>query len=188
MAGAKRGLVQVYTGDGKGKTTAALGLAMRAAGHGLRVCFIQFLKGEWESGERKAAERLSPELQLHVFGAHQWGDRSQAAEDTPWWELPPSEEDREQAREGMRFAHRALTGGEHDIVVLDEVLGAVKLGLLSLDEVMGLICSKAESVELVLTGRDAPQDVIKAADLVTEMKAVKHPYQRGLKARKGIEY
>jgi cob(I)alamin adenosyltransferase len=188
MAKISRGLVQVYTGDGKGKTTAALGLALRAVGHGLRVCFIQFLKGEWESGERKAAPRLSPELELHVFGAPQWGDRSQADKDTPWWELPPSAEDREQAREGMRFAHEAVTGGEYDIVVLDEVLGAVKLGLVSLDEVMALICSKPESVELVLTGRDAPEEVLNAADLVTEMKALKHPYERGVKARKGIEY
>ena len=161
---------------------------MRAVGHGLRVCFVQFLKGEWESGEGKAAPLLSPGLELHVFGAPQWGERSKAAGGTPWWELPPSEEDRRQAQEGILFAHRAVTSGEYDIVVLDEVLGAVKLGLVSLDEVMGLMSSKPATVELVLTGRDAPDEVVKAADLVTEMKAVKHPYERGVKARRGIEY
>lgn len=188
MSPLTRGLVQVYTGPGKGKTTAALGLAMRAAGHGLRVCFIQFLKGGWESGERKAAPRLSPEIEIHAFGAAHWGDRSQADEDTPWWELPPSEEDREQAREGMLFARRAVTGGDYDAVVLDEVLGAVSFGLISVKELLALICAKPPAVELILTGRDAPDEVLDAADLVTEMNAVKHPYTRGIQARRGIEY
>jgi len=188
MGGLRQGLVQVYTGSGKGKTTAALGLAMRAAGHGLRVCFVQFLKAGWESGEREAAARFAPEVEIHVFGAAQWGNRSQAGDDTPWWKLPPSEDDREQAQEAMLFARRAVTGGEYDIVVLDEVFGGLRFGLISLDEVMGLICAKPPKVELVLTGREAPPEVIQAADLVTEMNAVKHPYDRGVKARKGIEY
>ncbi len=183
-----QGLVQVYTGPGKGKTTAALGLAMRAAGHGLRVCFLQFMKGNWDSGERKAAERLSPEIEIHAFGAAQWGDRSQADEDTPWWKLPPSQEDRQQAREGMLFARRAVTGGDYHIVVLDEVFAALGLGLVSLDDLLGLISTKPPDVELVLTGREAPPEIVKAADLVTEMNAVKHPYSRGVKARRGIEY
>jgi len=183
-----QGLVQIYAGPGKGKTTAALGLAMRAVGHGLRVCFIQFLKGDWDLGERKAADRLSPELEIHAFAAPRWGERREGDEDTPWWQLPPSEEDRRQAQEGMLFARRAVTGGEYDIVVLDEILGAVGLGLVLLEEVMGLICSKPPAVELVLTGREAPEELVKAADLVTRMEAVKHPYQRGVKARRGIEY
>lgn len=188
MSSLKQGLVQVYTGMGKGKTTAALGLAMRAAGHGLRVCFVQFLKGPWDSGERKAAARLSPEIEIHAFGAPHWGDRSQADEDTPWWKLPPSDEDRKQAQEGMLFARRAVTGGDYDIVVLDEILGALNFGLVSVEELLGLVCAKPPKVELVLTGRDAPDEILKAADLVTEMNAVKHPYDRGVKARKGIEY
>jgi cob(I)alamin adenosyltransferase len=188
MSPLAQGLVQVYTGPGKGKTTAALGLAMRAAGHGLRVCFIQFMKGDWDLGERKAAARLSPELEIRHFAAPRWGDRSRADEGTPWWELPPSDEDKRQAQEGILFARRALTGGDYDLVVLDEVLGAVNLELISLDELMGLICAKPPGVELVLTGREAPERVIEAADLVTEMQAVKHPYQRGVKARRGIEY
>jgi len=188
MGRLRRGLVQVYTGEGKGKTTAALGLAMRAVGHGLRVCFIQFLKGDWDLGERKAAARLSPELEIHAFAAPQWGDRSQATKDTPWWQLPPSQEDRRQAQEGMLFARRAVSGAGYDVVVLDEIIAALNLQLVSLEEVMSLICAKPTGVELVLTGREAPDEIIKAADLVTEMEAVKHPYQRGMKARKGIEY
>ena len=182
------GLVQVYTGQGKGKTTAALGTAFRAVGHGLRVCVVQFLKAGWESGERLAAKRLAPELVIRAFGATQWGDRSKASAGAPWWELPPSEEDRSQAREAMEFARGAVAGGEWDIVVLDEVFGALAHGLISLDEVLGLIRTKPTEVELILTGRDAPPEVIEAADLVTEMAEVKHPFRRGVNARKGIEY
>ena len=188
MGKLSQGFVQVYTGPGKGKTTAALGLAMRAAGHGLRVCFVQFMKGDWDSGERKAAARLSPEIEIYSFAAPQWGDRSQAGEDTPWWELPPSQEDRQQAREGMLFARRAVTGGDYRVVVLDEVFAALALGLVPLDDLLGLLADKPADVELVLTGRGAPPEVVRVADLVTEMKAVKHPYSRGVKARRGIEY
>ena len=183
-----QGLVQVYTGPGKGKTTAALGLALRAVGHGLRVCFVQFMKEEGSTGERAAAQRLHPELEIHVFSAPHWGDRSQASEDTPWWNLPPSAEDKKQAGEGLLFAQRALAGGAYDLVVLDEVLVALKFELVSLDDVLGLIRAKPPTVELVLTGRDAPAEVIESADLVTEMNAVKHPFDQGLEARKGIEY
>ena len=183
-----QGLVQVYTGPGKGKTTAALGLALRAVGHGLRVCFVQFMKSDRSTGERAAAARLHPELEIHVFSAPHWGDRSQASKDTPWWNLPPSDEDKKQAGEGLLFAQRALSGGEYDIVVLDEIFAALKFELVSLDDVLGLIRAKPPAVELVLTGRDAPAEVIESADLVTEMNAVKHPYERGVPARKGIEY
>lgn len=183
-----RGLVQVYTGEGKGKTTAALGLALRAAGHGLRVCFIQFMKGEWDLGERKADKRLAPEVEIYHFAAARWGDRRRAAKDTPWWHLPPSEGDRAKAQEGLAFARQALTGGHCDVVVLDEVFPALSSHLVSLDQVLSLICAKPPHVELVLTGRGAPQEVIAAADLVTEMKPIKHPYDQGVPARKGIEY
>ena len=181
------GRVQVYTGHGKGKTTAALGTAFRAVGHGLRVCVVQFLKRGWESGERSAAARLAPELVIRAWGAGQGGERSKASADTPWWELPPSEEDRSQAREAMEFARSAVAGGEWDIVVVDEVFGALSHGLIALDEVMELIRTKPAKVELILTGREAPPEVIEAADLVTEMAEVKHPFRRGVKARRGIE-
>lgn len=188
MTRLSQGLVQVYTGTGKGKTTAALGLALRAAGHGLRVCFVQFLKGERDSGERRAVTRLSPNVEVHTFGASQWGDRSKAEEGTPWWDLPPSDEDRRAAQEGLEFAGRAIASGDYHVVVLDEILGALGFELVALPQVMALIRSKPPGLELVLTGRGAPRELTDAADLVTEMKAVKHPYERGIKARKGIEY
>ncbi len=183
-----KGLVQVYTGPGKGKTTAAVGLAVRAAGHGLRTCLIQFLKRGWESGERAALAKLAPGVELHVFGAAEWGDPTQAAPDTPWWALPPSDEDRAQAREAFEFAQRTVASGEWDLVVLDEVFAAVRHGLVSAQDVVELIAGKPPRVELILTGRDAPPEVIAAADLVTEMRAVKHPFEQGVQARKGIEY
>jgi len=183
-----KGLVQVYTGNGKGKTTAALGLSLRAAGHGLRVCFIEFMKGDWDSGERKSAARLAPELEIHSYAAAEWGDRSKGDAATPWWELPPSEEDRKQAQEGMLFAQRAVAGGDYDIVVLDEILGAIACELVRLEEVVSLVCAKPPKVELVLTGREAPPEIVKVADLVTEMTAVKHPFEHGEQARRGIEY
>jgi len=184
----EKGLVQVYTGDGKGKTTAALGLALRAVGHGLRVCFIQFMKGQFESGEREAAERLAPALEIRAFGSARWGDATKALPGTPWWELPPSDEDRARAQEGLAFAQESVASGRYDIVVLDEVFSTLRRELIALEQVMELLRSKPEHVELVLTGRDAPAEVLGAADLVTEMKAVKHPYERGVKARKAIEY
>jgi cob(I)alamin adenosyltransferase len=188
MAGLTKGLVQVYMGAGKGKTTAALGLAVRAAGHGLRTCLVQFMKKGWESGERTALAKLAPEIEVHVFGAAEWGDRTQASPDTPWWGLPPSEEDRAQAREAFEFARRAATGGDWDIVVLDEVFAAVKYGLVSVEDILGLMRAKSPRVELVLTGREAPPEVVAAADLVTDMKAVKHPFEQGVEARMGIEH
>ena len=183
-----RGLVQVYTGDGKGKTTAALGLALRAVGHGLGVCVVQFMKGEFESGERKAAARLSGELEIHAFGSAKWGDASKAPPGTPWWQLPPSDADRTRAQEAVAFAADAVAGGRYDIVVLDEVFSALRLELVALDQVMELLRARPEHVELVLTGREAPPEIVEAADLVTEMKAIKHPYEQGVEARKGIEY
>ena len=188
MTGLKDGLVQVYTGDGKGKTTAAVGLALRAAGHGLRVCVIQFAKAPVESGERRLLERLDPGIGFQVFGAAHWGDPRKAPPGTPWWLLPPSEEDRSQAQEGIVFACRAVTEGDYDVVILDEIFAVLTHGLVSLDQVLDLLSSRPTTVELVLTGRNVPDEVIAAADLVTEMKAVKHPFGKGIPARRGIEY
>jgi cob(I)alamin adenosyltransferase len=179
VASSRTGLIHIYTGDGKGKTTAALGLALRAIGHGLRVCFIQFMKGDMDLGERKAAARLAPEFEIHWFCAPRWGDASKAPPGTPWWQLPPSDEDRNQARNGMEFAHAAVTSGDYRVVVLDEVFQALRCELVSLGQILSLICAKPPEVELVLTGRGAPDDVIHAADLVTEMRPVKHPYTTG---------
>jgi cob(I)alamin adenosyltransferase len=184
----KEGLVQVYTGDGKGKTTAALGLAFRAIGHGLRVCFIQFAKSDWDKGECRTAELLAPSFEFHTFAAARWGDPTKAPPGTPWWLLPPSEEDRSMAQEGLVFAVRAVQEGDYDVVVLDEVFAALHHGLVSLAQVLDLIAARAPHIELILTGRNVPAEVVAKADLVTEMRAVKHPFERGVMARRGIEY
>ncbi len=172
----EQGLIQVYTGDGKGKTTAALGLAMRAVGKGLRVCMVQFLKGR-EYGELVAAPRLGGDFVL-----------TQAGLDTFVKKGEPSAEDVRLAREGLEEARRALTGGEYDIVIMDEINVAVELGVLTLDEVLPVIDSKPPTVELVLTGRYAPDEFYERADLITEMKNVRHCYDRGVPLREGIEY
>ncbi len=169
-----KGLVQVYTGDGKGKTTAALGLAMRAVGQGLKVIFIQFMKGDPECGEHRFVQKYHPfeMVQLHqsdVFAT-------------------PKEQLRREAEETFNFAEKALTGGQYDMVIVDEILVAVRDGLLDGAQVIGLINRKPEKVELVLTGRNAPPEVVKAADLVTEMLMIKHPFTQGLSARRGIEF
>lgn len=174
--GLKRGLVQVYTGEGKGKTTAALGLAMRAAGHGLRVYIVQFMKGWPNYGELKSVRR-HPEITLRQFGRPEFVDPEK-----------PDPADMEMAREALQEARRVIASGSYDLVILDEVNVALKYGLIELKQVLALIEEKPESVELVLTGRYAPPELIERADLVTEMREVKHPYKKGVKGRKGIEY
>ena len=172
----EKGLVQVYTGDGKGKTSAALGLALRAAGRGLRVFVIQFIKGGFDYGELYAAKQL-PNLELKAFGQGKFVTQ-----------IPPGEKDIALAKEAYALAKRVVESDEYDVVILDEVNVALHLGLLSIDEVLNLVKVKPEHVELVLTGRYAPREIIEIADLVTEMRDVKHPYAKGEKPRKGIEY
>jgi cob(I)alamin adenosyltransferase len=171
-----QGLVQVYTGNGKGKTTASLGLALRAVGRGLRVCMIQFIKGGGQYGEHLAAEKLTPLLTIHQTGRDGWIFRDK---------LDP--EDIRIARESLALAARALTGGEYDLVILDEINGAAWFGVITVDDILQLIKEKPVNVELVLTGRSADERVIAAADLVTEMCEIKHYYQKGVQARLGIE-
>lgn len=172
----KKGLVQVYTGDGKGKTSAAFGLALRAAGRGLKVYVIQFIKGGFDYGELHIIEKL-PNIKLATFG------RGRFITD-----VPPSEEDAKLARQAFELATKVVNNGEYDIVVLDEINVALNLKMIGVDEVVQLIRNKPKHVELILTGRYAPLEVIKAADLVTEMREVKHPYTQGVPPRKGIEY
>jgi cob(I)alamin adenosyltransferase len=181
-----RGLVQVYTGDGKGKSTAAWGLALRAAGQGLRVCFVMFMKGSSDLGELKAAPLLGPGLQLRQFGA----SRAELAArgKGEWWKAAFTADDRRMAQEGLDFARQAIAGGNFDLVVLDEANVAMDVGLLDVNEVLGIVRSRPTHVEVVLTGRAAPQQILDAADLVTEMRALKHPFDRGTRARRGIEY
>jgi cob(I)alamin adenosyltransferase len=172
----EKGLVEVYTGDGKGKTTAAFGLALRAVGRGLKVCVIQFIKGGFDYGELYAVDRL-PGLTLKAFGRGKFVLKK-----------PAEVEDVGLAREAFELAKKVVAGGEFDVVVLDEVNVALSLGLISLGEVLDLVRNKPVHVELVLTGRDAPAEIVEVADLVTEMREVKHPFKKGVAARKGIEY
>jgi len=172
----ERGMIQVYTGNGKGKTTAALGLALRAAGRKLRVCMVQFMKGGGPYGEHLAAELLAPYLTIIPFGREGWVNRED-----------PDPEDRLIAIKALNYGAEALRSGSYDMVILDEVNGAIAFELLTVEELLDLIRSKPEKVELVLTGRNADQRIIDIADLVTEMREIKHYYKAGVPARIGIE-
>ncbi|CEP69620.1 Adenosylcobalamin biosynthesis, ATP:cob(I)alamin adenosyltransferase CobA/CobO/ButR [Moorella glycerini] len=176
MAGLEQGLVQVYTGEAKGKSTAAFGLALRACGHGLKVLIVQFMKTP-DYGEHKAFPRLAPEVEVKTFGRKGFIHRGGARP-----------EDYEQARAALAFAREAMLGGRVDILILDEINNALYFGLLTEEEVLAFLAERPPQVEVVLTGRNAPAGIIAAADLVTEMRQVKHPYEKGIKARKGIEY
>lgn len=169
-----KGYVQVYTGNGKGKTTAAIGLAMRAVGAGLRVFIGQFVKGMYYS-ELKSLSKLSPQLVVKQFGREKFVHNK------------PSEEDVRAAREGYEEVKALIKGGEYDLVILDEANIAIYFNLLTVDDLLSLIEEKPESVELVFTGRNADPRLIEKADLVTEMKDIKHYFEYGVRAREGIE-
>jgi cob(I)alamin adenosyltransferase len=174
--GKLKGLIQVYTGPGKGKTTAALGLAMRAIGHGLKVYIIQFMKGNIRYGELETARQLSPNIVIKQMGRETFVDRNN-----------PDKIDIELAQQGLQLAREVIGAGEYDIVVLDEINVAVDYGLISLEDLLKLLDTKPAHVELILTGRDAKREVIERADLVTEMVEVKHYYRGGIRSREGIE-
>lgn len=169
------GLVQVYTGDGKGKTTAAFGLAARAAGNGLKVVIIQFLKPDGNYGEQISARRLGIDL-VPMGRDHMHGLKTDA------------ETEGELTAEGMRIAADALTSGSYDLVVLDELNNSLRFGLVTPQEVIDILERRSPGTEVVLTGRGAPNEIVEYADLVTEMRLVKHPMDRGIPARRGIEY
>ncbi len=171
----ERGLIQVYTGNGKGKTTAALGLALRAVGRGLKVLVVQFMKGQ-ATGEIEAGQRLSPLLTIHKTGRDAFVSRSN-----------PDPLDLAEARRGFALAAEALAGPTHDIVILDEINTAIDFGLVPLADLLHLIDSKPGTVELVLTGRNARPEILDKADLVTEMVERKHYFRKGIPAREGIE-
>jgi len=173
--GLERGCVQVYTGNGKGKTTAALGLALRAVGRGLRVCVFQFIKGGGPYGEHLIADKLAPLLTIIQSGRPGWVNTRDISED------------RRVAQEALQQAKELLASDAYDLVVLDEINGAVGFGLIDVEQVLDVIDLKPERVELVLTGRNAHERVIAAADLVTEMCEIKHYYAAGVPARTGIE-
>ena len=169
-----KGYVQIYTGEGKGKTTAALGLALRAAGAGLKVFIGQFMKGG-EYSELKSLERFQDLITVEQYGTVHWVSRQ------------AKEEDRTRAMAGLEQVKSVVRGGEYDVVILDEIIVAFRFALLPLQGLIDLIEIRPDSVEMVLTGRGAPEDLIRRADLVTEMREVKHYHSLGAPSRKGIE-
>ena len=172
----KKGLLIVNTGDGKGKTTAALGMAMRAAGHGLKVCFIQFIKGSWKYGELDAVKKFAGTIDFHVMGKGFT------------WKSDDIEKDRAAARDAWGLAQAAMTGDKYQLVVLDEFTYLLMYNMVDLQPVMETLAARPKDLHVVVTGRAAPPALIEAADLVTDMQPVKHPLQAGIRAQKGIEF
>lgn len=172
----KQGYIQIYTGNGKGKTTAALGLALRAAGHGFHSYIGQFLKGQ-SYGELSSLKKLWPLIKIDQFGRKGFIHVTKN----------PDAEDIKRARRGLKKCLQAMLSAQFKIIILDEINVAVYFNLLSEEEVLKFMAKKPEGVELILTGRYAPPSFIEKADLVTEMKEIKHYYQQGVKARLGIE-
>lgn len=171
-----KGLLIVFTGEGKGKTTAALGMAMRAAGHGLKVCFIQFIKGSWHYGELEAVKRFEGLIDLHVMGkGFTWKSGNLA-------------EDGRLAREAWDFACAAIDSSRYHTVVLDEFTYLLHYQMLEIEPCLEALARRNPAQHVVITGRYAPPALIEAADLVTEMRMVKHPLKSGVKAQKGIEF
>ncbi|MBU0765945.1 MAG: cob(I)yrinic acid a,c-diamide adenosyltransferase [Bacteroidetes bacterium] len=169
-----KGYIQVYTGNGKGKTTAALGLAVRAVGAGKKVFIAQFVKGQIYS-EIKAIKQFLPDITVRQYGLDCFIVKK------------PTRQDIEVARKGLEEVSQILSSGKYDVVVLDEACIAIYFGLFTAQEFIRVISLKSEGTELIVTGRNAPQELIDLADLVTEMKEVKHYYTKGIQAREGIE-
>ena len=175
----QKGLIIVYTGGGKGKTSAALGLVLRAVGYNHKVCMVQFVKGSWHYGELDSAKRLAPEFELVTAGKGFVGildDKS------------PREEHIKAANDTLVISKEKIMSGKYSVVILDEINYALQLELLKLDDVLDVIKSKPAELDLVLTGNHATKEVIELADLVTEMKEIKHPFKSGIKAKKGIDF
>lgn len=173
-------MLLVFTGNGKGKTTASLGQALRAVGEGKRVLMVQFIKGPWKSGEDEAARFLTPQFKLVKMGKGFVGILGDNL---------PREEHEKAAEDALRYAESEIASGNWNMMILDEVNNAVQLKLIFADQVLALADLAKEKIEhLILTGRDAPKEFLERADLVTEMRDVKHPFEQGVKARRGLEY
>jgi len=196
LSSGRTGLIHIYTGAGKGKTTSALGMALRAVGGGLKVVMIQFLKTSNRYGELEGATRLKPGLEIIQMGpecVRIAKDPTADKECTGCMQCHvdpenPRVSDLEAARKALEFAEECLTSNKYDLVILDEINYAIEFNLLSVDDVLSLLKGKSESVEVVLTGRSASPELINIADYVTEMREIKHPWRTGTAARRGIEY
>lgn len=172
----EKGFIQVYTGNGKGKSTAAIGQAVRAAGFGLKTYFVMFMK-EFPYNEIKSLEKLKDHITLVQVGK----------DDFVYEKVPPSEAEKSKIKNALAKAKGKMLSGKYDLIVLDEIFVSIYFGLITKEEVIAFINEKPDHVELVLTGRYCPQEIIDKADLVTEMKEVKHYYEKGVIARRGIE-
>lgn len=169
-------MLYLYTGEGGGKTTAALGLALRSVGHGHKVVVIQFMKGRKDIGEYKIARRLHPHYEIFQFGREEFIDLKN-----------PSREDKELAEKGLKFAMETLRA-KPNLLVLDELNLAVSIGLVKIQDVMKLLDEAPEDMVIVMTGRQAPKELIERADFVNEVRDVKHPFRKGVPAQEGIQY
>ncbi|MEM1515059.1 MAG: cob(I)yrinic acid a,c-diamide adenosyltransferase [Candidatus Bathyarchaeia archaeon] len=170
------GFIHLYTGDGEGKSITAFGLALRAVGHGYKVIIVQFMKGRKDVGEYRIKDRLAPNYVIRQFGREEFIDLKN-----------PSPVDCTLAKSAINFAKKALSQKPR-LLILDEINLAVSVGLIKINDVLEILSNIPESTTVVLTGRNAPKDLIEIADLVTEMREIKHPWRRGVQARRGIEY
>ena len=175
----EKGLVVVYTGNGKGKTTAALGMALRAIGYDHKVCMLQFIKGSWHYGEMDSSKKLEPNFELIAVGKGFVGILDDNS---------PREEHEKYAAEAVRICREKIFSEKYDVIILDEVNYAINLGLIDVQEVIKIIKEKPSELDLVLTGRNVKDEIVELADLVTEMKEIKHPFKSGIKAKKGIDF
>jgi len=171
-----KGLVLLFTGNGKGKTTSALGLAFRALGHGFPVCMIQFIKGSWRYGELEAAKRFDDLMDFHVMGRGFT------------WKSDNLNKDTALAREAWRFAEKTISEGRHRLVILDELTYLVSYEMIEEQDIIDTLAARPADMHIVITGRGASEKLMDAADLVTEMREIKHPYGSGVPAQKGIEF
>jgi cob(I)alamin adenosyltransferase len=173
----EKGLIIVHTGNGKGKTTAALGMVMRSLGHGYRVAIVQFIKGAWEPAEKAVFSRWEGQLEFYAMG------------EGFTWETQDRERDIQKAQEAWEKGLEFVRNSDYKLVLLDEINVALKLGYLDVKEVLGGLEQKPEDSHVILTGRGAPSELIEKADLVTEMTLIKHPFkEQGVKAQPGIEF
>jgi len=174
-----RGLLIVYTGNGKGKTTAALGMIIRALGYDWRICVIQFIKGSWKYGEMDGIKRLEPEVEFNIMGEGFVGIID---------DEKPFEDHRRAALAAYQAAVEKIESGRFNLVILDELNVAVSLGLITPEELMDLVARRPDELHLVITGREANRRLVEKADLVTEMTEIKHPFQKGILAQKGVDF